>query len=120
MRREAGPFAPSDEAILAWAVREGVTNIIRHSEAGHADITLTADTDRVTLEITDDGQGRAVEAVRGAEHGSGLRGLAERVAAHGGLFEACGRLERGFLLRVTLPLTPAADQSLPEPKGVLS
>ena len=49
----------SAEAALAWTVREGVTNVIRHSHARHCVIRLTRAPTEVAVEIEDDGVRRA-------------------------------------------------------------
>ena len=69
---------PLDE-LLGWAVREGVTNVVRHARATRCEIAVTADGEAAALDIVDDGCG----AVR-YEPGSGLTGLTERVRAAGG------------------------------------
>ncbi|WP_155350816.1 histidine kinase [Acrocarpospora pleiomorpha] len=86
---------PETDALLGWAVREGVTNVIRHSAARSCQITLS-DTGGLELEILDDGQG-APEPVEG----NGLGGLRERVEAAGGRLAVAGA--SGFRLRVTVP-----------------
>lgn len=88
----AAPPPAEADALLGWAVREGVTNVVRHSGARTCEIRLEG----TVLEIGDDGRGAG-----GHPFGNGLRGLAERVAALGGTLEAGG--EDGFRLRVTLP-----------------
>ena len=100
------------DAVLAWTVREGVTNVIRHSRARHCEILLTRDGDGVHAEITDDGGGPSQEGT-GVTTGSGLRGLAERVEASGGDFEARSLPEGGFELRVSLPLRGGANLDEP-------
>jgi two-component system sensor histidine kinase DesK len=91
---------PEDvEAVLAWAVREGATNVIRHSGAHHCAIRLDAAGDRAELEIDDDG-----DAVPEGAPGSGLRGLRERAQRVRGEVEAGVRPEGGFRLRLTVPL----------------
>ncbi len=103
-----GRLAPAVEATLAWAVREGVTNVIRHSRAHacHLRIFATAEIGRV--EIVDDGataSGSPLLTTLGADYGgSGLRGLAERVAALGGRCESGPLPAGGFRLAVWLPL----------------
>jgi two-component system sensor histidine kinase DesK len=89
------------EEALAWAVREGVTNVIRHSRARHCLIRLELDDDEVSFEVADDGIG-----MPGGETsaGSGLAGLEERVAAAGGTLETGPGPNGGFRLRVTLPV----------------
>ncbi|MEU5863330.1 histidine kinase [Nonomuraea sp. NPDC047529] len=68
---------PAHDA-LAWAIREGTTNLLRHSEAGTCAITVSRDGGAVRLEIVNDG-------VRGvAGPGSGLAGVAERARAASG------------------------------------
>jgi two-component system sensor histidine kinase DesK len=92
---------PADvDAVLAWAVREGTTNVIRHSQAGHCAIRIRADGESAALEIDDDGQTPVT-----LEHGgSGLDGLRERAQRVRGTLEAGARPEGGFRLRVTVPL----------------
>jgi two-component system sensor histidine kinase DesK len=106
-----GLLPKSVEAVLAWTVREGATNVIRHSRAQHCTIRLARDHDLVRAEISDDGQGAASarDGTRGSSGGSGLSGLAERVTAFAGADFAAGpRPEGGFRLRVSLPL-PAGN-----------
>jgi two-component system sensor histidine kinase DesK len=91
---------PADvDAVLAWAVREGTTNVIRHSHAGHCAIRVAADADRAAVEIEDDGS-----ADPSLERGSGLQGLSERAERVRGELEAGTRPGGGFRLRLTVPL----------------
>lgn len=97
------------DAALAWTVREGVTNVIRHSHAQRCVIRVERDERRAYTEITDDGQG--ADAALTCASGNGLRGLAERVAALGGQCDAGPNATgqpHGFRLAVTLPLDRAA------------
>ncbi len=87
------------ESVLAWAVREASTNVVRHSEARACAITLMRDAAGVSLQIDDDGVGS-----NGAPGGSGLAGLAERARRLHGTLEAGARPEGGFRLRLTVPL----------------
>ncbi|MFF0311632.1 sensor histidine kinase [Streptosporangium sp. NPDC004379] len=96
--RLAGTPLPEElDGLLGWAVREGVTNVIRHARAGRCEIGVTSDGGATVLEIADDGRGAGPY-----EPGSGLRGLAERVEAAGGVVSA-GPRRNGFVLRVTVP-----------------
>jgi two-component system, NarL family, sensor histidine kinase DesK len=95
----AGGLPTPVDSTLAWALREGVTNVIRHSRAAHADIRLVRSNDHVELELVDDGVG-----CDGCDDGNGLRGLRERVAARDGTLVAAPRPEGGFRLAVSLPL----------------
>jgi two-component system sensor histidine kinase DesK len=87
------------DAVLAWAVREGTTNVIRHSGASHCAIRVQADENRAEVEIEDDGR-----ATPSAKPGSGLNGLGERAQRFRGELEAGARAEGGFRLRLTVTL----------------
>src|SRR5947209_1125453 len=102
-------FAPAVEAVLAWAVREGVTNVLRHSGARRCSIRITRADGQATVDVVDDGRGGTPEP------GSGLRGLAERTRERGGTMSAAPLPHEGFRLRVCLPLpAPAPTPTLPE------
>lgn len=73
-------FAPRTEGVLALAIREAVTNVVRHSGASTCRIRLAADALECRLEIYDDGSGAR------ASEGLGLTGMRERVEALGGTF----------------------------------
>lgn len=87
------------ESLLAWALREGVTNVIRHAGATTATIRLRRADGRAELELTDDGRGAAE-----FEPGNGLHGLRERVTERHGDVEFGRAPEGGFRLRVSVPL----------------
>jgi two-component system sensor histidine kinase DesK len=99
VEQEPGPLPAELDTTLAWAVREGVTNVIRHSHAATCSIRLTRDEQKAHLEITDDGPTTDVQV-----RGNGLRGLQERAAARGGRADAGPLPQGGFRLHVTLPL----------------
>ena len=105
-------FPPAVDALLAWTVREGTTNIVRHAQARRASIRVEVTGEEVCAELTDDGTGpaQAVASGLGAAggqvpgSGSGLAGLAERVRCLGGTLRAGAEERGGFRLRVTVPL----------------
>jgi len=107
----AGDVEPAPEglprdvdAVLGWAVREGVTNVLRHSDAARARIRVIVDGATSAVEVEDDGRG----APGDGSPGTGLAGLRERAAALGGSLEAGPLPGRGFRLRVAVPFEPAA------------
>ncbi len=100
---DAGPLANATDAILAWAVREGVTNVIRHSCADRCEIRITRDGEEARVEVKDDGRGCPPEHEGTYSNSSGLSGITERVAASGGALEAGPLPEGGFRLCVRLP-----------------
>jgi two-component system, NarL family, sensor histidine kinase DesK len=99
--RESGdPLPPAAESAFGWAVREGVTNVIRHSAARRCEIEVQLLDGHAVLEISDDGTGGG-ETTAG---GNGLRGIAERVRAAGGTFESGPVPRGGFRLTATIPV----------------
>jgi two-component system sensor histidine kinase DesK len=105
------------EAVFAWTVREGVTNVVRHSHARHCEITIARDAEGAEIEIRDDGRGDtsatdpATTSPEGERRGNGLRGLGERVAALGGRCDARPQPEGGFRLAVWLPISSGAVEA---------
>jgi two-component system, NarL family, sensor histidine kinase DesK len=93
-----GPMPAAQERVLAWTVREGVTNVLRHSRASRCLVRLHHERGSAVLEIEDDGVGAGPGGA-----GSGLEGIRERVAAVGGTFRA-GAAGAGFRLQVAVPL----------------
>jgi two-component system sensor histidine kinase DesK len=84
-------------------VREGVTNVVRHSRAKRCTIELERGSDPVRLSITDEGAGTGTGAVAASgSDGHGLQGLKERIAANGGLLTT-ERTEKGFRLAAAIP-----------------
>ena len=105
---------PVVDAVLAWTVREGITNVVRHSDAHHVRDRIDRHAEWAEATISDDGSGtghrgdsKVGDAVDGAAAGSGLLGLSERVTALGGRFEAGLVAGGGFRLDVALPLEAA-------------
>jgi two-component system sensor histidine kinase DesK len=91
------------EAVLSWTVREGVTNVIRHSRAHQCTIRVTRNAHEIAIEVIDDGEGASFISSSDNE-GNGLRGLTERVETLGGRCEAFPREGGGFLMAVSVPL----------------
>jgi two-component system sensor histidine kinase DesK len=104
IERSVGVLPNGVDAVLAWTVREGTTNVIRHSHAKHCEICLMQESEEIHAEISDDGVGFSSPSDETNVNGSGLSGLAERVAARSGKFEAKTPSGGGFSLRVSLPL----------------
>jgi two-component system sensor histidine kinase DesK len=97
-------------AVLAWVVREGVTNVIRHSRAQNCLIRIISSDDHVRVEVSNDGCLLKENSV--VEKGSGLSGLAERVASQGGQIEAeiqTTSTGTGFLLRIDIPVESRSE-----------
>ncbi|MFI2754780.1 sensor histidine kinase [Cellulomonas sp. P22] len=113
----AAPTAVSDT--LAWVVREGVTNVLKHSRATRCRLTAERREGHLVVTVHNDGadlaqDGAAVPDPRPAP-GNGLRGLHERVAASGGTVSAAAGPDGTWTLVVALPTTddPALTQEVP-------
>jgi two-component system, NarL family, sensor histidine kinase DesK len=110
---QSAPLAtdPAIEAALAWAVREGATNVIRHSRASWCLLRVGASASYASVEVVDDGVGGRGGAngspSAAAPAGHGLAGLAERLEPVDGRVEAGARPEGGFRLAVSVPMTAA-------------
>ena len=93
------------EQVLAIALREAITNVIRHSGARRCVIRLLDHEGGVRLEIEDDGCGGD------AELGTGLAGIKRRMAEFGGSVDLSGR--GGFRVRLTLPAIRSSNHASP-------
>jgi two-component system, NarL family, sensor histidine kinase DesK len=103
---ESLELPPATDALLAWTVREGATNVVRHSGARSVTITISVTADEVSAEIADDGVGPGLDAEPrpGEDHGSGLSGLTERARAAGAeISSGEGPGGKGFRLLVRVP-----------------
>lgn len=92
------------ESVLSLALREAVTNILRHAGASHCEVRMTLESGMVLLRVRDNG--RALPDGGAIAHGNGLRGMRERVAALGGRLVL--RVDRGVALELSLPMGGAA------------
>jgi two-component system, NarL family, sensor histidine kinase DesK len=115
------PLAPAVEAVLAWTVREGATNVIRHSGARRCTLRVTASLTDAGVEVVDDGQvvgvgevvddGQVVgvgETEPGSTNGGhGIAGLAERARLVHGTIEAGALAGGGYRLAVSVPVSHA-------------
>lgn len=90
--------------------QEALANATRHSGAGTIRLTLRADGPRLTLEISDDGHGFAVDERRGSDT-LGLVGMQERALALGGRLELRSTPGRGTVVRLECPLEVRAPAS---------
>jgi signal transduction histidine kinase len=105
--------------VLGAVLREGATNVLRHSKAEQCDIVIARNEDAVTLDIVNDGiVDETPTATR--QGGSGTHNVSERVAALNGSV-ASGVDEDGqrYRLHVTIPLHARAPATpSPRPKRV--
>jgi two-component system, NarL family, sensor histidine kinase DesK len=93
---------PGAETVLALAMREAVTNVVRHAGARACRIAVEQTEAETRLEVSDDGRGGS------APEGIGLASMRERVEGLGGRLER--RAETGTSLRIVLPRRKAAGE----------
>lgn len=96
-RLETVALSAAAESALAMALREAVTNVIRHSGATRVDVELSLRDGGVCLAIADDGRGGTITP------GNGLIGMRERLAAISGILEIDSPAGGGTRLLLKLP-----------------
>jgi signal transduction histidine kinase len=102
---EADPqrFAPELEAAIYYCCLEAVQNALKHAgRDAHVSIRLYTDTDRLHVEVHDDGPGFEVA---GAHDGIGLQNMRDRLGAVGGRIEISSHPGQGTLVAATAPLS---------------
>jgi two-component system sensor histidine kinase DesK len=86
----------AQEGVLALALREAVTNVIRHARASSCFLTLRQENGNCRLQIKDDGCGGT------SAEGVGLRGMRQRVESLGGQLKR--EISSGTCLTIILPM----------------
>jgi signal transduction histidine kinase len=93
-----GRFPAAIEATAYFVVSEALANVAKHAMAGSAEVTIREQPGRLVVQVSDDGAGGARP-----ENGSGLRGLADRVASAGGALEVDSLPGCGTRLEADIP-----------------
>jgi len=93
-----GRFPAAIEATAYFVVSEALTNVAKHAMAAAAEVTICQRPGRLVVKVSDDGAGGARP-----EEGSGLRGLADRVASVGGMLRVDSPPGCGTQLEADLP-----------------
>ena len=101
---------PEASLALYRAAQEGITNALRHGQAGHVRVVLAASATEFALTLTDDGRGLPPEGIARPGH-FGLAWLAERVEGLGGRFEVANAQPRGVRMHIHLPMTAIAAEA---------
>jgi signal transduction histidine kinase len=86
------------ELAAYFVVAEALTNVVKYANASQARVRVERDNGRVIVEVADDGVGGAEP-----KRGTGLRGLADRVGALGGMFEVDSSPGIGTTVRASIP-----------------
>jgi len=93
-----GRFPAAIEATAYFVVCEALANVAKHARADGAQVTIQSRPGRLVVEVSDDGAGGARP-----EAGSGLRGLADRVASAGGVLRVDSPPGEGTRLEADIP-----------------
>lgn len=93
------PLAPATEHVLALALREAVTNVVRHAAATRCTLALALEQGSAVLRVTDDGA--RLRAGADVRTGNGLAGMRERATAAGGCLSI--RVDAGLRLEMRIP-----------------
>jgi signal transduction histidine kinase len=97
---EVGRYRQETEAAVYFSCLEALQNVAKYAEATGATVRLSRSNGTLTFEVSDDGRGFDPDA---AERGSGLQGIADRLAALGGELEIESRPGAGTRVRGRVP-----------------
>ncbi|POX56251.1 sensor histidine kinase [Streptomyces sp. Ru71] len=92
-------FDHETELVLYRVAQEALTNVARHAEAGHVEVSLHHTDNAVVLAVVDDGHGTGV-----AREGAGIRGMRERALLIGAALDVTSQPQSGTTVRLTVPL----------------
>ena len=93
---------PERAHVLLRCTQEIITNAVRHSGASLLRLRYSQDRDTIRVDARDDGRGAEAAWI-----GNGLTGMRERLAAYGGTLQVETAPDRGFVLKLELPLADA-------------
>ena len=103
----ADAVPPNTAVSVHRLVREALTNAVRHAPGTTCEVTVTAGEGAVDVDVTDTGPALGRSPAPGS--GTGLAGMRERVAAHGGTLETGPRPGGGHRVHARLPYGPRPD-----------
>ncbi|MEV4299168.1 sensor histidine kinase [Microbispora rosea] len=103
VRMAGAPLPEAADGVFGWAVRESVTNLVRHARASRCVIEVGHDGDEAVLEVRDNGRAKGKHVP-----GNGLNGLSERIAAEGGTMESGPLPGGGFRVAIRVPVESAS------------
>ena len=99
LRGAPGERLPEAVELAAYfVVSEALTNVVKYAAASHAVVDVMRENGRLVVEVTDDGVGGA-----DPERGTGLRGLADRLAVLEGRLEVHSERDHGTTVRARIP-----------------
>lgn len=96
------PLTPQAELVIFRVAQEALTNVTRHANARHVEVSLTRRPEAVSLRVADDGRG-----VHSDANGAGIRGMRERALFIGGKLTVGPGPDGGAEVRLDVPLEGA-------------
>ena len=113
---QVGRYPPEAESTVYFCALEALQNVAKHARASRAVIWLSGNGTGLEFSISDDGTGLPAG---GPQLGSGLQGMADRLAAHGGTLDVSSRPGQGTTVSGHLPVLAgaAAEGGVARPAG---
>ena len=97
---QVGRYPQDTESTVYFCTLEALQNVTKHARASRATIHLAGSDDTLEFSVSDDGAGFAAA---GTSHGSGLQGMSDRLAAHGGTLTVRSQPGQGTTITGRLP-----------------
>ncbi len=97
---------PDDvEVVVYRIIQEALTNVVKHANATHVEVSLAREGGIVSASVIDNGRGFNLESIRRSdERGLGLFGMQERVGLVGGTFQIITKPGQGTRVAISIPL----------------
>jgi len=96
---QVGRYPQDTESTVYFCTLEALQNVAKHAQASRATVRLGGSGDTLEFSVSDDGAGFPA----GTSHGSGLQGMSDRLAAHGGTLTVRSRPGQGTTITGRLP-----------------
>jgi signal transduction histidine kinase len=98
---QVGRYPQDAESTVYFCALEALQNVAKHARASAATVRLSGVGDVLEFSVADDGAGFPAAATR---HGSGLQGMSDRLAAHGGTLAVSSQPGQGTTITGRLPV----------------
>jgi signal transduction histidine kinase len=97
---QVGRYPQDTESAVYFCALEALQNVAKHARASRVTVRLAGSGDTLEFSVSDDGAGFPAA---GTSRGSGLQGMSDRLAAHGGTLTVCSRPGQGTTITGRLP-----------------
>ena len=111
---QVGRYPQDTESAVYFCTLEALQNVAKHARASQATVRLSGSGQGLEFSISDDGAGCPATGMR---HGSGLQGMSDRLAAHGGTLDVRSQPGRGTTIIGWLPAPELAAAAGPRLVG---